>query len=77
SIFITGTDNVDGYILMGLVILGLSFDQNKKENKVETKKVNKPENDNLSQLVELKKLLDSGVITKKDFDEKKKQILGL
>ncbi len=31
----------------------------------------------LQQLVELKKLLDSGVITKKDFDEKKKQILGL
>ncbi|AWT48032.1 SHOCT domain-containing protein [Oenococcus oeni] len=76
SIF-TSAKNVDGYILMGLVILGLSFDQNKKENKVETKKVNKPENDNLSQLVELKKLLDSGVITKKDFDEKKKQILGL
>ncbi|MFT8361452.1 MAG: SHOCT domain-containing protein [Liquorilactobacillus satsumensis] len=34
-------------------------------------------NEDLSQLVELKKLLDSGVITKKDFDAKKKQILGL
>ncbi|AVI94071.1 putative permease [Oenococcus oeni] len=38
----------------------------------------KAENKNdLQQLVELKKLLDSGVITKKEFEAKKKQILGL
>ncbi|MFT8703049.1 MAG: SHOCT domain-containing protein [Oenococcus oeni] len=65
----------------------------KKENKtisehkpkVETKKsASKPDkdikaenNNDLSQLVELKKLLDSGVITKKEFKAKKKQILGL
>ncbi|OIM35737.1 hypothetical protein ATX71_10000 [Oenococcus oeni] len=77
SIFITGTDNVDGYILMGLVILGLSFDQSKKEKKVETKQTSEPKDNNLSQLVELKKLLDSGVITKEEFKAKKKQILGL
>ncbi|WP_143809590.1 SHOCT domain-containing protein, partial [Oenococcus oeni] len=31
----------------------------------------------LEQLTQLKKLLDSGVITKKEFEAKKKQILGL
>ncbi|MFT8413044.1 MAG: SHOCT domain-containing protein [Oenococcus oeni] len=34
-------------------------------------------NEDLSQLVELKKLLDSGVIAQADFDAKKKQLLGL
>ncbi|OIM34175.1 hypothetical protein ATX69_02410 [Oenococcus oeni] len=77
SIFITGTNNVDGYILTGLVVLGLSFDQSKKEKKVETKQTSEPKDNNLSQLVELKKLLDSGVITKEEFKAKKKQILGL
>ncbi|WP_261674022.1 SHOCT domain-containing protein, partial [Oenococcus oeni] len=76
SIF-TSAKNVDGYILMGLVILGLSFDQSKKEKKVETKQTSEPKDNNLSQLVELKKLLDSGVITKEEFKAKKKQILGL
>ncbi|MHA5168174.1 SHOCT domain-containing protein [Oenococcus oeni] len=38
----------------------------------------KAENKNdLQQLIELKKLLDSGVISQEDFDTKKKQILGL
>lgn len=37
----------------------------------------KDDDTNLSQLVELKKLLDDGVITQSDFDTKKKQLLGL
>lgn len=42
------------------------------------KKSSKNENDqSLEQLTQLKKLLDSGVITKKEFEAKKKQILGL
>ncbi|MFT8329615.1 MAG: SHOCT domain-containing protein [Oenococcus oeni] len=49
-----------------------------KKSTSKSKKNTKTENKNdLNQLVELKKLLDSGVITQEDFDTKKKQILGL
>lgn len=71
--------NVDVYILMALLVLGLSFGQEQSDVKEEMKKSveipskqtqGKNKND-LSQLVELKKLLDSGVSTQEDFDTKK------
>ena len=34
-------------------------------------------NDSMSQLIQLKQLLDQGIITQSDFEIKKKQILGI
>jgi len=41
------------------------------------KKVEEKKNDPLAELEKLAKLLDKGIITKEEFDFKKKKILGL
>ncbi|SYW13067.1 hypothetical protein [Oenococcus oeni] len=82
SVYYSSKD-VDGYLLMAFIILGMSFSsmQNKDKKTIEIKKekTNKSvENTtNLEQMKELKKMLDQKLITKKEFKAKKKQILGL
>ena len=44
------------------------------EHKPTTKKKT---DDNISELVKYKDLLDKGIISKEEFEEKKKQLLGL
>ncbi|MBR0446507.1 MAG: SHOCT domain-containing protein [Oscillospiraceae bacterium] len=48
--------------------------RNPYQNKNSSKK---PSTSNIDELLKLKELHDSGVITKEEFDEKKKQLLGL
>ena len=47
------------------------------DNKNTTTKENAPTNNKYNELIELKNLLDMGVITQAEFEAKKKQILGL
>ena len=53
----------------------LEYDKNKEsiiEGQSKLKNINIPE-----QLIQLKKLLDEGIITQMDFDRKKKELLDL
>lgn len=50
---------------------------NKVEQQIANNNVPTSNNDNIGQLKELKELLDQGIINQEEFDEKKKQLLGL
>lgn len=83
------SENYGQYIFIVLVALGAPLkkgfkgmpfatqEEAEKPTPNQKKAVKTEDSGNLQELVELKKLLDSGVITKKDFDAKKKHILGL
>jgi hypothetical protein len=45
--------------------------------KEEVKEVKKNDNDDLAQIEKLAKMLEKGILTKEEFDFKKKKILGL
>lgn len=47
------------------------------KNYIENKKNKEVRNIDYSQLEQLKKLFDSGIITQEEFDSKKKQVLGI
>ena len=51
--------------------------RSKTEVQLGAKKENNPTTDNISAIKEYKKLLDDGIITQEEFEEKKKQLLGL
>lgn len=91
-ITIMGYGIIATYILWGLLLaagamlLGLTYDsfsQKEVMNKaVAAQNSNIPaqgilENNNVEKLMRLKAFLDEGVITQEEFDEKKKQLLGL
>ena len=61
-------------LLIGLVFLFTGYSKQKRGTTVP--QVSKGEMDVLGQLKQLKELLDSGAITKEEFEEKKKHLLG-
>lgn len=67
--------------ILGAFLLGMAFD-GKNEYPSENKVTNKQANpgvieSNTERLLKLKELLDRGIITREEFDAKKKEILGL
>lgn len=67
--------------ILAAVLLGIGFDTS--PNPIPSflvpasRPANTPETNQIEQLTKLKDLLDSGIITQEEFDEKKGQILGL
>ena len=55
----------------------LSEKINERQTKTENELKTTPESNSMDDLVKLKSLLDSGIITQEEFDAKKKQLLGL
>lgn len=66
------------YVVIGFVIgivIGCLIElilMNRKQNNTKTKHPS-----NIDEISKLKTLLDNGIITQEEFDEKKKQLLGL
>ena len=74
SIFIC----IIGVIGLTVNILNLSKINNETNSSVSANKPNTTKtDDNISELVKYKDLLDKGIISKEEFEEKKKQLLGL
>lgn len=84
---ISATPIIWGLLLTaGALLLGLTYDNFSKKVKVSkaaaTQNSNIPaqgviEDSNVEKLLRLKSFLDEGVITQEEFDEKKKQLLGM
>lgn len=70
--FVTTTILSKVLLIVGAILLGLTYDSISKMKAQEKLESNKTE-----RLIYLKSLLDKGIITKEEFDAKKKQLLGL
>lgn len=68
-----------GIIGLTVNILNISKINNETNSSVSEHKptTTKKTDDNISELVKYKDLLDKGIISKEEFEEKKKQLLGL
>ena len=70
-------------LAVGSMLLGLAYDEivngenTKKITATNLNKVNTAEESNVEKVVRLKAFLDDGLITREEFDEKKKQLLNL
>ena len=68
-------EKTDKYIEKYPYVLNDSTNSLLKKSKI-TKKITQPDNDIVSQLKDLKDLLDSGVLTKEEFEKAKKKLLN-
>ena len=72
-----------GFFILGFVfffiglIVSLCLSNKNEQAKTIAEALNYSSNSECDELLKLKKLLDSGVITGEEFDAKKKQLLGL
>lgn len=68
---------ISNYKEIGEVLTGLLNDRQKNTEVVSAPVIQAQSGNSVSELKELKDLLDAGVITQEEFDAKKKQVLGL
>ena len=72
---------IDNHKEIGEVLSGLINERQTKTTTAQTatseQSAPAPQSNSMDDLVKLKSLLDSGIITQEEFDAKKKQILGL
>lgn len=64
------------YVLFALYINSIQYDETKNVNPVIAKSLNTAEIGKADKLLQYKELLDAGIISQEEFDEKKKQLLG-
>lgn len=65
------------YILFALYINSIQYDEAKNVNPVISNSLNTAEIGTADKLLQYKELLDTGIISQEEFEEKKKQVLGL
>lgn len=72
-----------GFFILGFIfffiglIVSLCLSNKNEQSKTITDALSSSSNSECDELVKLKKLFDSGVITEEEFEQKKKQLLGL